>query len=180
MKKILLIVLGVIILIALVTLGVFNRTRNSTENQNITNQPIDSRTVEVSGNAVPVILDANGNQGTENSQASVGRPEVVVSNFLANAQPIEGLVPTQKFVDNPKYQIFYYPEEQAFHISIIDGPLVQVQKEAEREFMRQMGVSVEQLCSLAVTVNTPSFVSVEYSGKNLGLSFFPGAISAQE
>lgn len=73
------------------------------------------------------------------------------------------------------YQTLYFPQDSYFLISLLGEPLGQNRIAAENALRDKLGLSDEQLCKLNVEVRTTSGVNDTYAGKDLGLSFCPGA-----
>ena len=73
------------------------------------------------------------------------------------------------------YQILYYPKNSGILVSLFSEPLGPVRLVAENALRAALGLSDSQLCKLTVDVRTTADVSDTYSGRNLGLSFCPGA-----
>lgn len=74
-------------------------------------------------------------------------------------------------VDNEKYQIVYLSQFNKFLITVLGSPFNEIKNEAEREFLKVLGITEENACKLIVEVNTPEFANPEYSGTALRLSF---------
>lgn len=73
--------------------------------------------------------------------------------------------------DTRTYQLFYYPESQAFLISILSSPFESVRRQAEEAFVGQLDISQQDACRLKVNVTTPSFANPQEAGKIYPLSF---------
>jgi len=75
------------------------------------------------------------------------------------------------------YQIFFDDIDKSFTLSLLQEPLASSRLNAEEALLKRLAVPKNDLCSMKIIVNTPSFVSEDYSGNNLGLSFCPGAMN---
>ena len=79
-----------------------------------------------------------------------------------------------------RFKLAYDAPEQFFTIALTDEPLGMARKEAEAFFVEALGVPKEQVCALKYYIGTTSYVNEFYAGKNLGLSFCPGAVKLPE
>ena len=73
------------------------------------------------------------------------------------------------------FNIAYDARAQFFNIALLGEPLGKVRAEAEQLMIKILGISQDQLCTLNYYVGTTYYVNEQYSGKNLGFSFCPGA-----
>jgi len=73
------------------------------------------------------------------------------------------------------YSIFYVEADKSFHITLLQEPLRGTRAQAEQVLLKKLGVTEQQVCSLVVYVGVPGPVNQFYGGKELGLSFCPGA-----
>lgn len=72
------------------------------------------------------------------------------------------------------YQIFYFAGG-GITVSLLDENLRFARERAEAELERVLGMSQIGICSLQVRVTVPGRVSEMYSGRDLGISYCPGA-----
>lgn len=77
------------------------------------------------------------------------------------------------------YQIFYFPMDRSISVALLQEPLSLSRNLAERALHERLMLSQDVLCKLDINVSTPSFVSDTFSGRDLGLSFCPGAIQLE-
>lgn len=73
------------------------------------------------------------------------------------------------------FQILYYPQNSGILISLLSEPIGPVRLAAENALRITLGLSDSQLCTLTIEVRTTLSVNTTYSGRDLGLSFCPGA-----
>lgn len=78
-------------------------------------------------------------------------------------------------VGSPPYVIEYISQTQYFNIALLREPIGTARDDMEQYLMSRLGISPEQLCRLNYMVSTPDRVNSQFSGKNLGFSFCPGA-----
>lgn len=95
---------------------------------------------------------------------------VETNDFVENALDID-TVGDVYFAENANYQILYMSEYKKFLISVLAQPFDVVRKEAEQDFIRTLGISEAQACTLPVEVTTPYFANPEFSGATYTLSF---------
>lgn len=74
------------------------------------------------------------------------------------------------------YSIFFVEANQSFNITLLKEPIKDIRIQAETELMQRLNITEAQACSLNYYVSVPAQVSEFYAGKNLGLSFCPGAV----
>ena len=77
--------------------------------------------------------------------------------------------------DNPPYVISYIDSTQYFNIALLQEPIGSVREEAQQYLMQHLGISQDQMCRLNYMVSVPDRVNSQFSSKNLGFSFCPGA-----
>jgi hypothetical protein len=75
------------------------------------------------------------------------------------------------FVNQENYGIVYFSNEEQFLISIFSSPFDEVRKEAEKQFLKELGIDKSEACSLNVIITTPVSVNPENAGINYRLSF---------
>ena len=107
---------------------------------------------------------------------------IVVNDFRTERTPFQGsegnFFEVAKVDDSSginRYTILYFEADESFAVIIGTTPLGIVRREAERKLLSDLGISQSEACALTYYVSTPYFVSPGYSGKNLLLSFCPGA-----
>lgn len=72
------------------------------------------------------------------------------------------------------YEIHYLPP-YSFNILLFERPFDEARRSAEAEFIARLDVSEDEACRLDVFVVVPPYIDEPLSGRNLGLSFCPGA-----
>lgn len=73
------------------------------------------------------------------------------------------------------YVIYYNSGPQSFTIALTEEPIGQSRLDMEQFMLTTLGMSQQQLCSLNYYVGVTRYVNEQYTGKNLGFSFCPGA-----
>lgn len=76
-----------------------------------------------------------------------------------------------------EYSIQYNALDQSFTISLLAEPLGEVRRKAGADLLRALEISQYDACRLRYQVLTPASVNEAYAGRNLGLSFCPGAVA---
>lgn len=79
----------------------------------------------------------------------------------------------------PPFGVVFNERDASFAVGLESEPLADARLKAEAYLRSTLQVSDEQLCELSIFVAVPSRVNQFYSGKNLGLSFCPGATVLQ-
>ena len=81
----------------------------------------------------------------------------------------------QAATTSPPYLITYISATNYFNISLLQEPIGPVRAEAEQYLMSRLGISQSQMCQLDYMVSVPDRVNTQFSDRNLGFSFCPGA-----
>ena len=71
--------------------------------------------------------------------------------------------------------VLYNATNGSFTVALLDEPLSDVRRRAEKFLLAALGISETQLCTLNYYVGTDRGVSESYAGRNLGFSFCPGS-----
>lgn len=105
---------------------------------------------------------------------------VTIPDFSTTEQP-EAASETNGFqvagAADSSFQIVYFPQDSGFIVTLNKEPLGEARRAAEDALRARLGLSNEDLCKLRADVGTTYSVSSAYAGKNLGLSFCPGAVT---
>ncbi|MDE1919618.1 MAG: hypothetical protein KGH56_02855 [Patescibacteria group bacterium] len=78
------------------------------------------------------------------------------------------------------FNVYYNSAIQSFAIALTKEPIGQARAVMEQFLLSTLGITQQQLCSLNYLVSVPSYVNPQFSGKNLGFSFCPGATPLPE
>ena len=81
------------------------------------------------------------------------------------------------FIQSDNFQIYYYPENLWFSITLLGYNLNKSRTEAEKKFLDTLGITKEQACKLHVNLGVPYSINSETSGQNYGLSFCSDSLS---
>lgn len=77
------------------------------------------------------------------------------------------------FKENNDFEMAFYPEGDAFIISIKNSDLNPAREKAEADFLQTLGITKDQACQLNVSLGTTFDVNPKNSGREFGLSFCP-------
>jgi hypothetical protein len=77
------------------------------------------------------------------------------------------------FEENAGFHSSFYPQDQGFLITILDTNIEKGRRDAEENFLQDLGITKDEACKLKVDLGVPSFVNQDAAGKNYGLSFCP-------
>lgn len=108
-----------------------------------------------------------------------GGAEVYVPDFTKENQPEIAGPETGYHVANAaeeRYRILYFPQGAYFLVSLYTEPLGETRLAAESELRQKLQLSNNELCALNLEVRTNIYTNETYAGRNLGLSFCPGAV----
>lgn len=73
--------------------------------------------------------------------------------------------------DPDVYSIYYNRATQVIFIDIYQQPIAESRQFAEAHLLEVLDLSEDEICNLAITVQTNAFVDPQYADQNLGLSF---------
>lgn len=82
----------------------------------------------------------------------------------------------QNSSDTDQYDIFYDENKGNIMILLYDENLAFTRSLAERQLTNILPYTPEEFCDMEILVQTNEYVSPQYSGINLGLSFCPGSV----
>jgi cytoskeletal protein RodZ len=169
-RPLILIIIAVVVLIAVALLGFVVFTLTMKKPATVTNTPNPFGTSgTVSANESTATLK-NGSTVTIPDPTKIPQPE--------------GYVPSQGYQvagsDTGNFQVLYFSAKnggtEEFLISILSEPIGANRLAAEKELQQKTGLTNDQMCQLSdVEVYVDSGVNDSYAGRNLGLSFCPGA-----
>lgn len=87
-------------------------------------------------------------------------------------------------IDDPvkkiPYSIGYIDETHFFNIVLLQEPIAETRKNAERYLLEHLGLSQSQMCDLRYMVGVPDRVNSTYTTMDLGFSFCPGSVIIPE
>jgi len=72
--------------------------------------------------------------------------------------------------------VFYNSKPQSFTIALTEEPVGKARLAMEQFMLKTLGISQQQLCALNYSVGVTRYVNEQYTAKNLGFSFCPGAV----
>ncbi len=73
------------------------------------------------------------------------------------------------------FNVSYNSKLESFLITLTKEPIGQARLDMEEFMIHTLGLSQAQMCSLNYYVGVTRYVNEQYTGKNLGFSFCPGA-----
>lgn len=157
---------------------------------NITGGPSGGSSTLPTSSNVPISTFGNPAQVTSTTIAGSGGTVISANDFLnastTGEYPTAGYfylgyhTPDTRVVDttatsSPPYLIGYIAATQYFGIELLSEPIGTTRATAEQFLMANLGISQSQMCQLSYMVTVPNSVNSQFSGKNLGFSFCPGA-----
>lgn len=190
MNKTLLISTGTIVVVGLIVLAfwlISPNSKTSTTNfptgQNVLpianpvgNPVVTAATTSVSGIGM-IVAGASGESiqtsNFINDPATAKDP--INSGYYYLGYHVNEGVPDATATDNPPYVIEYISATQYFNIALLQEPIGQVRKDAQQYLISHLGISQSQMCQLNYMVSVPWSVNQQFTGRNLGFSFCPGA-----
>jgi len=97
---------------------------------------------------------------------------VTIRNIYNDAVNINNEGDVQ-FSTDSGFHLVYLPDMREFLISIRRSPFTSVRIQAERDFLRALGINEEAACKLDVKITTPQFANPQEAGQVYSLSFCP-------
>lgn len=73
------------------------------------------------------------------------------------------------------FSVYYLSGPKSFLIDLTEEPIGQARLGMEQFMLKTLGITEQQMCSLNYLVGVTRYVNEQYTGKNLGFSFCPGA-----
>lgn len=73
------------------------------------------------------------------------------------------------------FNVYYNSTRQSFIIALTKEPIGQARLDMEQFMLATLGITQQQMCSLNYFVGVTKYINAQFSGKNLGFSFCPGA-----
>jgi hypothetical protein len=175
-QKVIIIISAVIILLVIIGLALFFIGQNTSSTNSVATS---SNPFGTAGNTSP----SNTSTGYTNSSTLVvtlkNGSNVTVPDFTKQNQPSTANAESGYQVagsNTGDYQILYFPQNSGFLVSLFVEPLGSTRLEAEAALRKQLGLTDTQLCALTIEVRTTVDVNQTYAGRDLGLSFCPGAV----
>jgi len=182
MKKEIIIGINIIFFIAICIVGYFYFTKNPTEQTPTTPNTTTTGGVGIVTPSIPTQTE----QGTTTEEGKYSSAKidikttsgtVSVLNFYKNPQT--RIIDPQGDADiteTENYTTIFFPKFESFLITIEDGDIRKVRTEAEADFIKKLGITQEQACSLLVSVSVSRFADENAAGQDYGLSFCPNGI----
>lgn len=121
-----------------------------------------------------VIILLLSRSSSETMTLETSRGPLSVNNFIND--PVERVGNTVGISRASQFSIVYFESENAFAITLLSLPLSSARSTAEENLLQQLGIAAQDACALAISVSVPYTIDDDYSGRELGLSFCPGAV----
>lgn len=98
------------------------------------------------------------------------------SGTVPSSAPAPGFMPKKEFVESrleetADYVITFYPTANNYHIIITAKPYAANKQKAEQRFSQLMASVDQDPCTVNVVVTAPRYVTEDFAGKQLPLSF---------
>lgn len=186
MNKIWIASIGVIIVIGLIMFASW--LAGSGNQAPATNSPGTQTTGLPVAGSVTQLNPSSGGTGT--SIASAAGDAIQTKDFMADPATVQDRINAGYYylgyhtsvgvsdpsaTENPPYVITYIAATQYFNIALLQEPIGPVREEMQQYLMDHLGIPQSQMCELKYMVSVPNRVNSQFSGRNLGFSFCPGA-----
>jgi hypothetical protein len=174
------ITVSILVILALVALGAYFLIRPSTpaasttpgQGTNPFGTPAGSTPGATRASSTPTLLITT----TDGNQLTV--PDFTQENQPSTASPVNGYRVAGSEIagsGGAGFQVAYFPDQSYFDIAILAEPLGQNRFVAEEALRSRLGLSQTQMCSLNVKVFVLGEANETFAGRDLGLSYCPGA-----
>lgn len=148
-------------------------------------------TLPVSGSVTPV--ESNPTQTSASLVlATADGKSVVVNDFIHNGFTIKDTQNEGRYLlagnlgycadakqcqaaQATNFAIYYNSVPQSFTIALTREPIGEARTEMEQFLLKTLGIAPAQMCNLNYLIGVTKYVNEQYSWKNLGFSFCPGA-----
>ena len=201
MKKISLIILGLLVMvgIALYVLSLFSAKNTSpgrvsqTPDFGTPSTQTDSGVVQNNpGHIYPIQGSVSTSSPTQPQSVTLSASDgslMTVKNFLQNSDTAQDPInPGLYYLGYRSFDLpnspgnlkapYYiiYDKSQTFTIALNQEPISQNRLLMEQDLEARLGISQQSICKLRYIVSVPLHVNQYYYGYNLGFSFCPGAV----
>lgn len=166
MKKLLFILAGVIVIIALAAVVYYVTRPLAPAPEEPTTDPFG----QVGGSGGGAVAPSYTVRNAE------GAP-VTVPDFRQFEQPERAGNDLYQVAAGADFQILYFPNDSFFLVSLTAEPLSQARTNAEAALVSALRLTADEVCALAVSVQTSADVNEYYAGSDLGLTFCPNYIA---
>jgi hypothetical protein len=128
----------------------------------------DGHSTALSGPTITLVTRTGGSIAVPDFTAGMTGYRLNTGTFysITNNQETQGLA--------AQYEITY-GTDSSIAIALVKEPLSEARLAAESRLRDLLRLSDEEMCKLQVTVGVPYSTAQLFAGKNLGLSFCPGA-----
>jgi hypothetical protein len=152
-----------------------------------------STTLPISGLVTPVTSSTTSQTSGTIALAAQNGSTVVTADFIHNGVTIYDSANAGRYMlagnlgyclSNPQqcqaapstnFNVYYNSGPQSFTITLTKEPIGQARFAMEQFMLRTLGITEQQMCNLNYLVGVTIYVNSQYTGKNLGFSFCPGA-----
>jgi len=86
---------------------------------------------------------------------------------------------SQVIKTSDQFDLLYFPQDQAFLITLESLPLKTARGEGEKALLENLNIPESEACNLKIEVKVPDEIDPNLSGINLGLSFCPNSTQLQ-
>jgi hypothetical protein len=159
-----------------------------------TTQP--TTTLPISGSITPIATPptTTSSQSVQTMALTTQSGNVVTTNdFVHNGVTIQDRANTGRYLlagnldyclsdsqecqagSSTNYNIYYESALQSFVIALTEEPIGQARLDMEQFLLPTLGITQQQMCSLNYYVGVTMYLNPQFTGKNLGFSFCPGA-----
>lgn len=137
--------------------------------------------------------------GSENSSGFLtidiqNDKKLVVKDFLQNSSTLKDPANEDRYLlagslnycasdvdcvatEENSYTIFFDTSTNVFSVGLLEEPLGETRRAAERFLAAELGIPLEQLCALKYYIGTTYLVNEKYAGDSVGFSMCEGAVS---
>ena len=125
---------------------------------------------------VLILTTKTSSTGTASATIPIQTSQGTVNVQNYNINPVKTTNDAVIIEENDEYQILNYKTDNSFLITLLLNPLSQSRVDAQAAFIKDLGITQTQACSLKVSVKVPNGVDSDFSGNELGMTYCQNAI----
>ncbi len=164
----LILVLISIVVVGIIGFGIFFFVSNKPTTNTATNPPVFPATTGTNNTSTVTVPTDSGIVEVKDVRTYPDTTAIGGDNYVVGG--------TATSSASASYQILYFQSDFSYLISLLREPLGDVRRAAETELLQKLGITKTEACKLSISVGTPVSVNETLGGRELGLSFCPGAV----
>lgn len=142
------------------------------DEQKVVSSPIDANLAgTTTGNVASSTKQQLSPKANSVILALLQKPDVIADLYNPGIFYLGNKFPQSEGETQPNYVITFTKDTEFFNIVLLTQPIQDAQLQAESYLKNELGVPEAEMCNLNYSLSVPEYVSTEYSGTNLKLTF---------